>query len=74
MIVLLCIIYFGIIVFEVPGLIKRQYWYELMVFFLLLVISFIFSLLYTMDVDIPSPVIFIEKFIRFVFKFIGIKI
>lgn len=74
MIVLLCLIYFGIILYEVPGLIEKNYWYELLIFSLLLIFSFIMFVLFIIDVKIPSPVKMIEKIVMLMLDFLGIKI
>lgn len=52
---LLIVAYLAIILFEVPGLIRKKYWRELVAFAVMLLLSFIFSFLYVIGVKIPSP-------------------
>ncbi|NLT94752.1 MAG: hypothetical protein GXW85_04335 [Clostridia bacterium] len=66
--VLLLLIFFsGIVIFEVPGLVYRKYWKELIVFFLFWGFAFIISLLAVLGVTLPSPAKGIEKAITFIF-------
>lgn len=53
MIFLLIAVFAGIVLFEVPDLIRKKYWRELVVFFLLLSFAFVLSLLQTIGVKIP---------------------
>lgn len=55
MIFLLIIVFIGIALFEVPGLIRKKYWRELTVFSIFLLLAFILSLLQTIGVKIPNP-------------------
>lgn len=55
MIFLLVCAFIGVILFEVPSLIRQKYWRELIVFSLLLAMAFAMSLLETIGVKIPSP-------------------
>ena len=55
MIFLLILAFLAMILFEVPGLIRREYWRELVAFSVLLLLAFTLSLLYVMGVKIPSP-------------------
>ncbi|SDH89696.1 hypothetical protein SAMN05443529_12170 [Desulfosporosinus hippei DSM 8344] len=45
----------GVILFEVPSLIRNKYWRELVVFSALLSISFIIVVLQTLGFQLPSP-------------------
>lgn len=49
---------------EVPDLIKNKYWRELKVFFLLLLVAFILSLFYIIDLPIPNPTKWIEYIVK----------
>lgn len=69
---LLLVLFGGIVIFEVPGLIYRKYWKELIVFFLLLGFAFIISVLVVLGIPIPSPARGIEVVITYILKIIGI--
>jgi hypothetical protein len=56
MIFLLIAVFTGIVLYEVPGLIRNKYWYELGVFSFLLAIAFVISLLYSLNIKVPNPV------------------
>lgn len=56
MIFLLIMIFIGIILIEVPVLIKNKYWHELKIFSAFLFIAFIMSLFYIIGIPIPNPV------------------
>jgi len=53
--IFLILIYILILLFNVPGLIKRQEWRELTAFSVLYIIAFILGLMYVLDIPIPSP-------------------
>lgn len=53
---LLIIIFIGIILFEVPGMVKNRYWHELKIFSAFLMVSFIMSLFYIKGIPLPNPV------------------
>lgn len=55
MISLLILAFTGVALFEVPALIQKKYWRELIVFSLFLLLAFVLALLQTIGVDIPSP-------------------
>lgn len=61
----LVVIFGGIVIFEVPGLIYRKYWRELVVFFIFLGFAFMISLLAVLGVPLPSPAKGIEKVIKY---------
>lgn len=68
MILLLIVAFIGMILYEVPGLIKKRYWKELAVFSFLISLAFIISLLKIMRIEIPSPVKDFQYFVRDIFK------
>jgi len=51
----LLIIYALILILNVPGLIKRKEWRELMTFFIFYVFALFLGILYILDIPIPSP-------------------
>lgn len=53
MIVLLISGFIGIILFEVPSLIRNKHWRELVVFSSLLLLAFILTFLQTMGIKVP---------------------
>ncbi len=55
MIFLIIIVFIGVILFEVPGLVRKKHWRELTVFSFFLLLGFIMALLLTIGVKIPSP-------------------
>jgi len=57
--------FLGITLFEVPGLIQKRYWRELIAFFVFLSIAFILSFLLTIGVKIPNPTKGIEYVVKF---------
>lgn len=64
MIILLILLLAGIILLEVPSLIRQKYWRELVVFSLLLSFGFLVSLLHILDVPLPSSTKMITYLIR----------
>lgn len=64
MIFLLIAVYTGMILFEIPGLIRNKYWWELVVFSFLISLAFVVSLLLTLNVKIPNPVRGTQYFVR----------
>ncbi len=55
MVLLLVLVYLAMILFEVPGLIRKKYWRELVAFSVLLLLAFTLSLLQVLGVKIPNP-------------------
>lgn len=55
MIILLIIVFILIALFEVPGLMRKKYRRDLIVFSFFLLFAFLLSLLQMLDVKIPSP-------------------
>lgn len=64
MIFLLIIIFIGIILFDVPEMIKNGYWHELKIFSIFLIAAFIISLSYILGLPIPNPVKGIDYLIK----------
>ncbi len=56
MIIFLTAAYGVIILLEVPGMLSRQQWGELGLFFALLVMGFTLALLQIIGVSLPSPI------------------
>lgn len=56
MILLLIIIFIVIIWFEVPDMVKNEYFHELKIFSIFLIAAFILSLFYIIGIPIPNPV------------------
>jgi len=48
-------VYAIILIINVPGLIKRKEWRELIAFFVFYTIAFVLGLMYVLDITIPSP-------------------
>ncbi|WP_422443645.1 hypothetical protein [Thermoanaerobacterium sp. DL9XJH110] len=55
MIVLLLVLFAGIIMFEVPGLIKKKMWRELVAFTVYLLIGMALSIPQVMGLKLPNP-------------------
>ncbi|GAB6155055.1 hypothetical protein JCM17380_38060 [Desulfosporosinus burensis] len=64
MIVLLISGFIGIILFEVPSLIRNKQWRELVVFSSLLLFAFILTLLQTLGIKVPNLGKMIDFLIR----------
>lgn len=64
MIFLLVIFFIGIILFEVPNMIKNKYWRELTVFSVFLTAAFILCILYIMNLPIPNPAAGLEYVVK----------
>ena len=64
MIFLLIIVFIGIALFEIPGLIRKKYWRELTVFSIFLLLAFILSLLQAIGTKIPSPMKGIQYLVK----------
>ena len=61
---LLIIVFIGIALFEIPGLIRKKYWRELTVFSIFLLLAFILSLLQAIGTKIPSPMKGIQYLVK----------
>ncbi|MFZ5943013.1 MAG: hypothetical protein ACOYVD_02810 [Bacillota bacterium] len=70
-VLLLIAAFAGIVVFEVPGLIYRKYWKELIIFFIFLGGAFVLSLLPIIGVKIPSPARGIAAVVKFILNVIS---
>jgi hypothetical protein len=57
MIILLVLVYIVIGLFQIPNLIKKKYWRDLAAFSCFIIAAFALSLLYSLDINIPSPFI-----------------
>ena len=64
MIFLIIMVFTGISLFEISGLIRKGYWRELIVFSFLLLSAFILSLLQAAGVVITSPMNSIQYLIK----------
>lgn len=64
MVFLLIVIFVVITLFEVPNLIKNKYWRELKVFSILLLVAFMLSLFYIVDLPIPNPTKWAEYIVK----------
>ena len=64
MIFLLIITFIGLILFEVPGLIREKSWRELAVYTFLISIAFVISLLEILNIKLPNPVKETQYFVK----------
>ena len=69
MIVLLVAAFVIVIWLEVPGLIKKKYWRELIAYSVLMTLAFVVCLLYALHVNIPNPVKNTQYYIKDLFPF-----
>ncbi|AFL99159.1 MULTISPECIES: hypothetical protein [Desulfitobacterium] len=63
-ILLLVIVFLGVVLFEIPNLIQKKHWRELITVTFFLSIGFILSLLLTMGIEVPNP----SKALVYIFK------
>lgn len=56
MVLLLIIIFIGIILVDVPEMIRNGYWHEFKIYSIFLAAAFTMSLLYIIGIPIPNPV------------------
>lgn len=56
MIFLIIIVFIGIILFELPTLIKNRYSSDIIVFLALIMIAFIISILFICNIPLPNPI------------------
>lgn len=54
---------------EVPELIKKKYWRELIAFSVILILAFVISVFQYKDIDIPNPVRDTQYFVKSLFPF-----
>ncbi|MBZ4687522.1 MAG: hypothetical protein PWQ96_1356 [Clostridia bacterium] len=71
MIALLIIAFIGIALFEIPDLIQRKRWRELLVFLVFLLFAFIVSLLQVLEIKLPNPVKGIEFLVKYLLSVVG---
>lgn len=64
MIFLLIAVFIFMILYEVPGLIKKRYWKELAVFSFLISIAFFISLMQVLKIEIPNVVKDTQYFVK----------
>ncbi|RCX20945.1 hypothetical protein DFR58_101148 [Anaerobacterium chartisolvens] len=64
MIILLFLSYAAIALFQIPSLVRKKLWRELVAFCCFLLFAFIFSLLIGLGVKIPSPLMLIQNKIQ----------
>lgn len=64
MIFLLITAFTGVVLFEVPSLIRKKYWRELVVFAFFLSAAFILSLLQTLGIKFPTLLSGLEYVLR----------
>ncbi|MCM1565671.1 MAG: hypothetical protein NC238_06920 [Dehalobacter sp.] len=61
---LLIVVFIAGVLIDVPGLIRKKYWRELVVCSFILLFAFIISLLQILGVKLPSPFVSINNFLR----------
>ncbi len=64
MMFLLIMVFIGIVLFEVPGLIRKRYWRELIAFSLFLLLAFTMTILQAIGVEIPNPLIGMQYVVK----------
>ncbi|SHH77555.1 hypothetical protein [Clostridium grantii] len=64
MIVGIIIVFICLAFFEIPGLIRKKYWRELIAFSCLSLITFTMTIIQSVSINIPSPMKGIEYIIR----------
>lgn len=62
--IIVLLIYFFMALFQMPGFIKGKHWRELTMFSIFYAAVFILSILYVLDVKIPSPYLAIGHLIE----------
>jgi len=63
-IVLLIVLFIGIVLVEVPGLVKKRMWRELVAFSVYLWIGMALSIPLALGVDLPNPTWAIEALVK----------
>ena len=71
-IVLLVAVFTVIALFEVPKILEKRLWRELLVFSILLLVGFTLSVLLALDVRLPSPVKGIRSLMSPILRLLGI--
>ncbi|AFQ43430.1 hypothetical protein [Desulfosporosinus meridiei] len=64
MLLLLISAFLGVVLYEVPNLIRNKYWRELVVFSVLFSLTFMLALLQTLGFQIPSPAIGVDYLVE----------
>lgn len=64
MIFLLLLVFAGVILIEVPGMVKNKMWRELVVFFIFLALGMALSIPQVLGVRIPNPTKAIEALFK----------
>ena len=67
MVLVLILVFLVIIALEVPGLVRKKMWRELVAFSILLVIGMVFSFGQALGYEMPNP----NKGIEYMFKSVG---
>lgn len=70
MLFLLIISYIGVILFELPGMIKEKMWGEIIVFCLITLLTLVFTVPHVMNWPTPNPGVPIEMIYRPITVFI----
>lgn len=65
-VIFLLVIFIGIILYEVPYLIRKKMWKELITFFMLLTGGFILNLLLVIGIKMPNPTTLVETIFGFI--------
>jgi uncharacterized membrane protein len=71
-VIVLIAVFIVIGLFEVPKILKKRLWRELLVFSLLLILGFTLSALIALDVPLPSPVKGIRSLMNPILRLLGI--
>ena len=58
-----------LVLIEVPKLIKKKHWRELIVFSVILALAFVTSIYQLKDIEIPNPVRDTQYFVKSLFPF-----
>ena len=58
-----------LVLIEVPKLIKKKHWRELIVFSVILALAFVTSIYQLKDIEIPNPVRDTQYFVKILFPF-----
>jgi hypothetical protein len=56
--------FFGIAVIDLPGMIKKKEWRDLILYALIFLLVFALAVTITLGVDVPSPIKAIQAFLR----------
>lgn len=64
MIFLILLLFAGVVLMEVPGMVKKKMWRELVVFFIFLVLAMALSIPQVVGVKMPNPTKAIEALFK----------